>query len=156
MAKVILNSIGIAERTIVRNILSKLTEITPIIAYRVKRLRNKFRLTPLHTELDVLAEREKDKLVEQGFEREKLQGYAPTWDNLLEAGRWQPEPDADVCYGTEVEADQADIEWLKEQLDATSVWVKSRDGEALQIESAMIEAIANLYQSIEAALTKEE
>jgi len=156
MTKVTLSGIGLAERNLVKNVLDRQKVITPTIAYRVKRLRNKFKLRAMRTMITTLIEEKKERLVESGIPEKMLQNIGLSWEELLEEGYHQDVPDGEIIYGQELDCDKNDVEWLKSEMEQIDAWVKDNDGEAQTVESAMVETIANLYKAMERVLIKDK
>ena len=157
MTKITLNGIGLAERVIIRTALSDETQANRTSAYIIKRLRRSFRLRELPSEIDDATETEKRRLIDSGrITEEAASNMALTWDTLIEDGWHKPDPNDEEVYGDQYDVDATDASWLASKIEQKTHWREDREGNALPLESAMVEAIANLMEALEVVTKKED
>ena len=155
--KTVVDNIGLAERLVIKQILGEQNTLNKTVLFRVKRLRNKFKLRQLSHDVKEATDEEKQRLIDhEGFTQEQVKGIGLTWDALLEEGWHQPTPDKEETYGVSYDADIADIEWLLEQLENKKHWRLDENDEPINIEPALQEAIANVIISLENCISKDK
>lgn len=152
MAIVEVKGIGLAERSIIQRALSWETTANRTTAYMIKRLRRQFDLRGAMLDIEAATEREIEKLRELGFEERALQGRSLTWQQLLEQGWHQPDQNGPEIYGEAYTVDPTDARWLLEKIESRGAWITDRNGDEVPIDSAMMEAVANVMMGIEEAL----
>lgn len=157
MTKLEVTGIGLAEQAIIRTILSDEKTANRTTAYMVKRLRNAFKMRHFLAEVREATQREKDRLInEEGWKEDTVRNISLTWEAMLEESWQQPEPDGEEIYGNTFTLDSVDAQWLLDKLEKKEHWRTDAEDKPLPIESAMMEAIANLTFALEEALKPDE